>query len=301
MYFSDRPVKGGSDAHSKRTGHKKRIIIQPVRIHNSFATQTRTIYVFVDFRPSDLAPIPAGGGRQSGRVSRPATAPSDFWQDHPQLLAGSDLEQGGTWMGVTRSGRFAAVTNYRDPSRTAAAPRSRGELPLHYLTGQQGPQDFLASLSPMAAEYAGFNLLVGDRDSLWYFSNSCAEPKVTPVPAAGHLRPEQCPLDTPWPKAESGKAKLQQLLDRWPPFPRAVVHVVADRRPANPEALQLQGLDSAMDQLLSAQFIVTEGYGTRSCTTAWIDSNQRLHSWQEQSFDQQGALREVRTEEFEIV
>jgi uncharacterized protein with NRDE domain len=230
-----------------------------------------------------------------------ATAPADFWQDHPQLLAGIDLEQGGTWMGVTRGGRFAAVTNYRDPSRTAAAPRSRGELPLHYLTGQQDPQDFLASLSHIAAEYAGFNLLVGDRDNLWYYSNSCgdteSEPQCLPpgVYALSNAR-----LDTPWPKTESGRAKLQQLLATGRPSHEQLFTVVADRRPANPDTLQLQGLDSAMDQLLSAQFIVTEGYGTRSCTTAWIDGNQMLQ-WQEQSFDQQGALREVRTEEFEIV
>jgi uncharacterized protein with NRDE domain len=230
-----------------------------------------------------------------------ATAPADFWQDHPQLLAGIDLEQGGTWMGVTRGGRFAAVTNYRDPSRTATAPRSRGELPLHYLTGQQGPQDFLASLSPIAAEYAGFNLLVGDRDTLWYYSNSSgdteSEPQCLPpgVYALSNAR-----LDTPWPKAESGKAKLQQLLATGHPSHEKLSTVVADRRPANADTLQLHGLDSAMDQLLSAQFIITEAYGTRSCTTAWIDGNQMLH-WQEQSFDQQGALREVRTEEFEIV
>ena len=87
------------------------------------------------------------------------TAASGFWPEHPELLAGKDLEQGGTWMGVTRSGRFAAVTNYRDPARTAAAPRSRGELPLAYLTGTQAPQSYLHELETHAQEYAGFNLL----------------------------------------------------------------------------------------------------------------------------------------------
>ena len=74
------------------------------------------------------------------------TAVSDFWDEHPELLAGKDLQQGGTWMGMTRNGRFAAVTNYRDPARTAPAPRSRGELPLAYLTGKEDPQSYVASV-----------------------------------------------------------------------------------------------------------------------------------------------------------
>lgn len=230
-----------------------------------------------------------------------ATAPSGFWRDHSQLLAGTDLEQGGTWMGVTRDGRFAAVTNYRDPARTAPAPRSRGELPVNYLTGRRGPEDFLASLLPTAAEYAGFNLLLGDRDTLWYYSNSVADAASEPrCLSPGIYALSNARLDTPWPKAESGRAKLQQLLATGHPSHEDLSAIVADRRPASPEALQLQGLDGAMDQLLSAQFIVTESYGTRSCTTAWVDSNQVLH-WQEQSFDRQGALSEVRREEFGIV
>lgn len=233
------------------------------------------------------------------------TAPSGFWQDHPQLLAGTDLEQGGTWMGVTRNGRFAAVTNYRDPSRTVPAPRSRGELALHYLTGAHSPQDFLASLATIAPEYAGFNLLVGDRENLWYYNNQYnnndgeagSEPHclLPGVYALSNAR-----LNTPWPKAESGKAKLQQLLAAGGPSHAELSTVVADRHPADPASLQLQGLDSTMDQLLSSQFIVTERYGTRSSTTLWTDSQHRL-SWQEQSFDAQGGLREVRIEEFEIV
>lgn len=229
-----------------------------------------------------------------------ATAASDFWTDHPQLLAGIDLEQGGTWMGVTRDGRFAAVTNYRDPSRTAPAPRSRGELPLHYLTGEQSPREFLATLAPIAGEYAGFNLLVGSGDALWYFSNSAFEADNAPQ----RLRPgvyalSNARLDTPWPKAESGKAKLRQLLHSGALSHEVLSAVVADRGPADPGALQLQGLDSPMDQVLSAQFIVTESYGTRSCTTLWTDKSRQL-SWREQSFDDQGALRGVQNRDFEL-
>ena len=94
------------------------------------------------------------------------TAAARFWPEHPRLLAGRDLEQGGTWMGLTREGRFAAITNCRDPARTAPAPRSRGELPLGYLTGSQDAQTYLMDTLANAQEYAGFNLLVGTRQSL---------------------------------------------------------------------------------------------------------------------------------------
>ena len=100
------------------------------------------------------------------------TAAAEFWPDKPGLLAGRDLEQGGTWMGITRGGRFAAITNYRDPARTAPAPRSRGELPLNYLVGTQEPGEYLQGLLPVAEAYAGFNLLVGVVGELWYLTNS---------------------------------------------------------------------------------------------------------------------------------
>ncbi|MCB1676400.1 MAG: NRDE family protein, partial [Halioglobus sp.] len=90
-----------------------------------------------------------------------ATAAAHFWPEQPNLLAGRDLAQGGTWMGITRRGHFAAITNYRDPAQTAPAPRSRGELPLDYLSGEPEPGAYLRQVARRAAQYAGFNLLVG--------------------------------------------------------------------------------------------------------------------------------------------
>lgn len=245
------------------------------------------------------------------------TAVSDFWPDQPQLLAGRDLLQGGTWMGVTRSGRFAAVTNYRDPARTAAAPRSRGELPLEFLLGSQPPPEFLDDVATRAQEYAGFNLLVGDRDCLWYFTNSGSG-------GARRLRPgvyglSNAGLDTPWPKVELGKSRLVSLLaenDTAPAAPRnqqnvqpparhhpmthdALLDVVGDRTLADPCALREHGLDGSMDPLLSAQFIVSDGYGTRSSTTLWLDAHAQVH-WRELSFNQRGALRDAQQQEFAL-
>jgi uncharacterized protein with NRDE domain len=225
------------------------------------------------------------------------TAVSDFWPDEPQLLAGRDLQQGGTWMGVTRGGRFAAVTNYRDPARTAAAPRSRGELPLDFLLGSLPPEVFLDSVAGRAQEYAGFNLLVGDPNELWYFTNSngaAARRLVAGVYGLSNAR-----LDTPWPKVELGKSRLLSLLSGNGISHDTLLNVVDDRQLADTCALREHGLDGSMDPLLSAQFIVSGAYGTRSSTTLWIDAHRQAH-WREYSFNAQGELRDVQQKAFPL-
>ena len=226
------------------------------------------------------------------------TAPAAFWPEHPDLLAGRDLEQGGTWMGITRAGRFAAITNYRDPARTSPAPRSRGELPLDYLTGNLDPQSYLLGLSDRTQEYAGFNLLVGDSDSLWYLSNSAAPRDCAPR----RLQPglyglSNASLDTPWPKVVLGKTRLRALLANNELDHDTLTTVVGDRQLADPQDLQRQGLGNDMDQILSAQFITAGSYGTRSSTTLWSDRQGLVH-WRESSFDERGDLTGKRKESF---
>lgn len=224
------------------------------------------------------------------------TAASAFWDEHPDVLAGRDLEQGGTWMGVTRSGRFAAVTNYRDPARTAAAPRSRGELPLDFLTGTQQPHAYLDALAGRAHEYAGFNLLVGDNRNLWYFTNSDAlQPQCL---APGLYGLSNARLDTPWPKVTRGKTRLQALLESGAISHDSLAAVVNDRQRADQRELQALQLVGSMDPVLSAQFIVTEAYGTRSTTTLRIDVDGNTY-WREQSFDSRGGLRLEQLLEFQ--
>ena len=228
------------------------------------------------------------------------TATSRFWPEHPDLLAGRDLEQGGTWMGITRSGRFAAITNYRDPARTTPAPRSRGELPLGFLTGEQDPETFLLDLHTTADEYAGFNLLVGTTGNLWYLSNSSpAHERAPQVLSPGLYGLSNARLDTPWPKVELGKERLRALLANEAPRHETLATVVGDRELATPQVLHKQGLASEMDQLLSAQFITTGRYGTRSSTSLWTDSSG-LTCWRELSFDADGKVVEQQEKSFRI-
>ncbi|MGB1139432.1 MAG: NRDE family protein, partial [Halioglobus sp.] len=197
--------------------------------------------------------------------------------------------------------RFAAITNYRDPARTAPAPRSRGELPLDFLAGRHSPGDYLSSLGETAGEYAGFNLLVGDSQALWYFSNSDGNPPAELTPGIYGL--SNAHLDTPWPKSELGKEHLSTLLDghsRGDALDHdALAATVADRHTATAADLQPLGLEGEMEQLLSSQFIVSPGYGTRSRTTLWTTRGGHAH-WREQSFGESGELRGEQQEVFAL-
>jgi uncharacterized protein with NRDE domain len=232
-----------------------------------------------------------------------ATAAARFWPEHPQLLAGRDLEQGGTWMGITRSGRFATITNYHDPARTVPAPHSRGELPLTYLLGQQSPQDYLRAIAPTAQDYAGFNLLLGDGHSLWHLSNCGPDQVRQPhALAPGLYGLSNASLNTPWPKVTLGKDRLQQLLQQGPPNHETLATVVGSKVNANPQELQFKGQNDderAMEQLLSAQFISAGPYGTRASTTLWTTNGGEV-DWQERSYNQDGVLTGSSKESFRV-
>jgi uncharacterized protein with NRDE domain len=137
------------------------------------------------------------------------TAPLGFWADHPQVLAGRDLEQKGTWLGVTRGGRLAAITNYRDPQAIKPNAPSRGHLVSDFLKGSIPPLDYLQDISASAARYSGFNLLVGDPSGLFYFSNHGA---VMCRLAPGLYGLSNGLLDIPWPKVDQGKQALAALV-----------------------------------------------------------------------------------------
>ncbi len=224
------------------------------------------------------------------------TAPAAFWTEYPQLLAGKDLEAGGTWMGVTRSGRFAAVTNFRDPARTAPAPRSRGELPVDFLLGSDSPMAYLENVAARMDDYAGFNLLVGDGDSLCYLGNDSAGGPLALAPGVYGLSNDR--LDTPWPKVQLGKTSLSATLEGSELTHDTLATAVSDRVLAAPEALSDHGLHGEMDVLLSAQFISAGSYGTRSTTTI-LQGTDRL-SWREVSFNDQGRITGTVSEEFAL-
>jgi uncharacterized protein with NRDE domain len=211
------------------------------------------------------------------------TAAAEFWKEAPTLLAGRDLRAGGTWMGVTREGRFAAITNHRNPPTTPAKPRSRGLLTVDFLRGDMSPPDYMDALADSAAAYAGFNLLVGTIDCLYYYSN--IEQQVRRL-GPGIYSVSNALLDSPWPKQEMARSRMQGLLKQAVDHPQLQA-VVADRKVAADEQLPDTGVGKELERLLSAQFIVSEAYGTRATTSLWLNSGGGF-SWQESNYRQGG-------------
>lgn len=196
------------------------------------------------------------------------TRPAGFWDDrgHPQLLAGQDLQAGGTWLGITRSGRFACLTNIRAGNRIEGV-RSRGGLVLDYLLGNAAPEAYLQSLQAQAGDYAGFNLLVGNRQQLWHLHSDGA--RVQRVEPGLHVL-SNADLDSPWPKACTLRNGLQQHLQA---DDQQLLTLLADSRQYPDEQLPDTGVPLAWERRLSAAFILGEEYGTRASSLLRLQAN----------------------------
>lgn len=216
------------------------------------------------------------------------TAPAMFWEDAPQVLAGRDLDAGGTWMGVTRTGRFAALTNYRDPVQNRNGAPSRGRLVADFLVGDEEPQAYLARIAARASQHNGYNLLVSDGDTLWWWSNMGGEAcrlQAGVYGVSNHL------LDTPWPKVGAGKTALMQALDRLPDD-QALLDMLQDDDIHADEHLPRTGVPLDWERLLSSAFVKSRDYGTRGSTVLCVRRDNSV------SFDEQtwlpGAKRGLR-------
>jgi len=225
------------------------------------------------------------------------TESAHYWTDAPTVLAGRDLEKSGTWMGVTRDGRWAAVTNFRDGTRPEAGTRSRGELVARYLLERSSAATYAAAVANEGAQYHGFNLLVGDTQGVHYVSNRGARPQILQPGIYGlsnHL------LDTPWPKVERGKRELEALLEGNPGDPaEPLLALLADRRTAAEEALPETGVSRDWEKLLSASFICAPGYGTRASSVLLIGQDGEVNL-RERSFDASTELLEDRRFRFTV-
>lgn len=221
------------------------------------------------------------------------TAPLAFWEDHPSLLAGRDLKEHGTWMGITTGGRIAAITNYRDPHGIKAGAPSRGRLVSDFLIGDTAPSRYLESISAVADQYNGFNLIVGDATGLFYFSNYVEavqeiEPGIHGL--SNHL------LNTPWPKVERCKHRFETALQSGDALAgNRIWEVMTDQHPALDEHLPDTGIDPAWERALSSIFIATPGYGTRSSSVVTVDRGGRMAfteiTWQTEKPAPEEALR----------
>lgn len=193
-------------------------------------------------------------------LDRPS-APLAPWPDG-RIVAGRDLAAGGTWLGVTRDGRYAAVTNFRDPAARREGARSRGALVAAFLAGETSAEDHARRAVASRADYADFNLLVGDPGGLWYASSALAEAR--PVTPGLHALSNHH-LDTPWPKARRALGGLSAALAQIDPVP-ALLATLADGGHPDPATLPDTGVGPERERMLGPVRIEAPGYGTRSST-----------------------------------
>ena len=240
------------------------------------------------WRPGHSLPLLVAANRDEFHA-RPTAAMAE-WPDAPGLIAGRDLQAGGTWLGIGPGGRFAALTNIRDP-RLTQGKRSRGELPLHFLQGDQSPEVFLNELRREAAEYSGFNLLVGDSQALWHFNSQSGQAQALPPGIHGVSNAD---LDTPWPKLQQAKAALANTLEA--ADEASLFALLADPTRPDDTALPHTGVGLDLERLLGSVFIASPGYGTRASTLLFTYSGGRRRII-ERSFGPQGTpIGEVRFE-----
>ncbi len=219
--------------------------------------------------------------------ARPS-APARFWRDVPGLLAGRDLKGGGTWLGVTRSGRFAVLTNFRDASPSKEGAPSRGELVVSFLKGGLGGREFLDELVPRAGGYAGFSLLLFDGSGLSSFANRNGGARALP---AGLYGLSNNLLEAPWPKVTRVKERMENALKAAGDGriePARLLSILADRTRAQDARLPSTGLPLEWERILSAPFIAGPGYGTRASTVVLFERTG-LVRFVERSFGPAGA------------
>lgn len=210
------------------------------------------------------------------------TAPAQFWSDYPNILAGRDLEQLGTWLGVNKQGKVAALTNYRDFTLPQTGKRSRGQIISSYLESDQPAQRFMEQLHANRTDYAGCNVLAGSADEMFYYSN--VEQSIKPI-KPGTYGLSNALLDTPWPKVDRTKALLADYMEHTDIIDPDVLFDLMQRAEPFPTAqLPDTGVGEALENLLSSIFIRSEEYGTR-CTTVLTIDNEDLVNFEERTYE----------------
>lgn len=200
------------------------------------------------------------------------TAPMHFWETDPVILAGRDLEQGGTWFGINQKGQFAGLTNYREPATINPDAVSRGEIIIDFLSSKMDTPAYFKAFNALADRYNGFNLLFGSKDELhWYSNKKKSMEKISPGihGLSNHF------LNTPWPKIQAGKNALKNIINSRI-TPEALFSMLTDQHKPEDQDLPDTGVGIEWERLLSPLFIQAPSYGTRSSTVMLIDNNGHI-------------------------
>ncbi len=229
-------------------------------------------------RPNEQQKLVVAANRDEF-YGRPASR-ADFWDDHPQVLGGRDLEMGGTWLGITKQGRFAAVTNFRETPADPIPPRSRGELTAGFLTSEISALEYLKEIQQRDLEYRGFNLVLDDGKDFYYYSNQ--EHEIRQLSPGTYGLSNQL-LDCDWPKVNRGRLKLGELL--------------TGARVADDQLFQLL-YHKGDETPFSNSFIETAEYGTCAATVLTISTTGETR-FLEQGFTNNGKPASLASFEFQ--
>lgn len=223
--------------------------------------------ILLSFRAHRHFPLVVAANRDE-HYNRPA-APAAFWDDHPEIYGGRDLEKGGTWMALHRNGRFAAITNFREGPPAAAAPRSRGELVSGFLTAETPAPSYFEVAAAAGGRYNPFSMIAGNTDALIFYSNRGKG--ITSIAPGVHGLSNHL-LNTPWPKVTRGIATVASTRDMDDPdaICALLFGLLADRTIAQDAQLPNTGIDHGRERELSPPFISGDLYGTRASTVLLV-------------------------------
>ena len=227
------------------------------------------------------------------------TQPLHPWHNPADIIAGRDLQQNGTWLGISREGRFSAVTNVRNGFKNLPASRSRGLLTTEFLSSNISAENYAQALIQTTVPYNGFNLILADSDGLFYVSNSgqSEAPYLQQIQPGIHSL-SNASLNTPWPKARAQQQALQELLDHPEISADNLISQMADPQQYADSELPDTGVGIELERALSGSFIRMETYGTR-CTTVVLQDYSGHTRIIEQNYDYQGKTQRY-TEQLQI-
>lgn len=197
---------------------------------------------------------------------RPTRA-ARFWDQHPHLLAGKDEKLGGTWLGITKQGKFAALTNYRDLSNIKVSAPSRGKIVKDFLADNRDPLRYLEDLKTTTGDFNGFNLITGSPDKLYHYSNETD--KITKIEPGIHGI-SNAVINTPWPKVEAAKSAFKNAISGEGVDESRIFKLLGNSQQYPEDQLPKTGLTEDMEKLVSPIFIKSEDYGTRCSTLVTI-------------------------------
>lgn len=197
---------------------------------------------------------------------------------------------------MTKSGRVAMLTNYRDPKNIRANAPSRGHLVSDYLASSQTPQTFLSDLESRASSYNGFNLLVGNIAELWYFSNY--RKGITRLEPGFYGISNEL-LETPWPKVKRGKTLIAPAMNKTRVEADELFAIMYDAERAEDAKLPDTGIGIERERALSSMFIKTDNYGSRSSTVLIAERSGHVE-FRERAYDTKTFAYSTQTFEFEV-